>query len=373
MKSTSLLFYRWHQLSAMERFSLLHRLKRADRQKFQSLVALLSADKENFTDLLQQSVLEKAPAPNWLNQQWDKYRLVEHLGEGGMGSVYLGERCDNVFSQQVAIKIYHRHLYSLLQADVLFGEAEILSRLHHPAISDIIDAGEFNGYIYLCTRYVRGISLQQWQQKQPLKPRQAMLLFSDIVDAIAHAHQHGVVHGDIKPENILIDAQRRPTLIDFNLTQAIQSRTPSPLLACTSDFADVDDCKKRGLTQENDLYALGKLLLWLRAGSAANKFAKRILDGDFVDIQQLQRALRRHSHYPRLGIIALILASLTSFSAGALYFHEQHTACEDALVDYFIAQQSANTDQANKHIAMQTLAACEVDMLWQHVLSETLP
>src|SRR5690606_41255297 len=138
-------------------------------------------------------------------------RLASILGQGGTGTVYLGERADRQYSGQVAIKIVDS---SALQGglDARFrAERQILANLNHPNIARLLDAGETeDGQPSLVMEYVQGQSLDRYCDERRLDLTQRLRLFIEICAAVQYAHQNLIIHRDIKPANVLITADGAP-------------------------------------------------------------------------------------------------------------------------------------------------------------------
>ncbi|OEF09662.1 serine/threonine protein kinase [Aliivibrio logei] len=193
----------------------------------------------------------------------DKYQITEELGRGGMGVVYSAYRDNGTFEQELAIKFIQPDFNNLLNKRALFEEAQLLARLNHPYIAKVFDGGEHQGVIYVVMEKVIGTTLNEFLYSTQLSPKEKLLLFSQICQALEHAHQNDVLHADLKPENILIDKQHCPKLIDFNLTQKVQNsrgRGIKELVAYSEHFASPEQKKGDYLTPLSDVYSLGKIL-----------------------------------------------------------------------------------------------------------------
>ncbi|MDN5924045.1 MAG: protein kinase [Xanthomonadales bacterium] len=196
------------------------------------------------------------------------WRIVAPLGAGGMGRVYLAERADGAFAKQVAIKVLRREHH--LPAALLQRERQLLARLEHPSITRILDGGvDDDGNLYLVMERVHGEDIAQWctQQKPSLDAR--LDVFMQIVDAVAHAHRELVVHGDIKPNNILIDDGGRARLLDFGIARLLsdaQNVTTPAALALTPAWAAPECCAGAAPDVRSDVHALGALLHFLLYG-----------------------------------------------------------------------------------------------------------
>jgi eukaryotic-like serine/threonine-protein kinase len=144
-----------------------------------------------------------------------------------MGSVYRARRIDDVFHKEVAIKVVKRGLDSGALLDRFRRERQILARLEHPYIARVLDGGRTDeGLPYLVMEYVEGQTLLDYARGRQLDVTARLRLFSQVCEAVAHAHQHQIVHRDLKPNNILVDAQGRPRLLDFGIAKLTSSDGP---------------------------------------------------------------------------------------------------------------------------------------------------
>ncbi|NIM52509.1 MAG: protein kinase, partial [Gemmatimonadales bacterium] len=128
-----------------------------------------------------------------------RYAIERELGSGGMATVYLAE--DLKHHRKLAVKVLRPDLTATLGSERFLREIEIAAQLHHPHILPLYDSGEAEGLLYYVMPYEEGQSLRDKLAKEGELPvNEAVRLLRDVVDALAHAHEHGVVHRDIKPE-----------------------------------------------------------------------------------------------------------------------------------------------------------------------------
>jgi hypothetical protein len=195
------------------------------------------------------------------------WRLVRHLGSGGMGEVWLGERGDGTVEQRVAIKRVRGANPAF--AGRLRAERRILARLSHPNIARFIDAGvDADGAPWLALEYVEGVPLATWcdEARPPLAARLAA--FRAICDAVAHAHGLLVVHRDLKPGNVLIDAGGAPRLLDFGVAKLLdETAGEHTTAAMTPAYAAPEQLTGGAVSTATDVYALGLLLFRMLAGT----------------------------------------------------------------------------------------------------------
>jgi serine/threonine protein kinase len=201
----------------------------------------------------------------FLGKQIGKYRVIERIGEGGMGVVYLAERTDGEFEQKVAIK-FLRQIYlqqALLKRFLL--ERQILAKLQHRFIAQLIDGGATaEGTPYLVMEYVKGMPITEYVQKNNLTLRERLLLFIRVCEAVSFAHQNSVIHRDLKPDNILINSEGKPKLLDFGIAKLLSENeikaTVTRQQAFTPEFASPEQVSGKAVTTVSDIYVLGIIL-----------------------------------------------------------------------------------------------------------------
>lgn len=304
------------------------------------------------------------PMADWLDQPWTErlealrqqssapahlgpYRLLQLLGRGGMGSVYLAERADGRFARQVAIK--------LLDAGYTISrEAAALAKLDHPHIARILDAGSApDGRHYLVLQYVEGQPLAAARFPSPLEITQC---FIALAGALQHAHQRGIVHRDIKPSNILIQDSGYPVLIDFSAAATHHEnadQTETLYRAWTPNFASPEQLAGEAGTAQSDIYSLGVVLQSVLPKTAhsrleadlhrvARKAAEELpalryhsaaemardLEAALDQRPTLARRPRRHKAWLhslslRPGWMGLLVLSLALYAAAALAIHQR--------------------------------------------------
>ncbi len=204
------------------------------------------------------------------------YRLVEGIGHGGMGSVWLAERSDGRFEGRVAIKFLNLALIGRGADQRFRREGAVLARLTHPAIARLLDAGSTStGQPYLVLEYVDGRPIDGYCDEKRLGVPERIRLLLEVMAAVSHAHQNLVVHRDLKPSNILVTGDGRPKLLDFGIAKLLESDT-GPIdrseltavdgQALTPGFAAPEQVQGQAITTATDVYALGVLLHILLSG-----------------------------------------------------------------------------------------------------------
>ncbi len=149
------------------------------------------------------------------------WKLIEEIGRGGMGSVFLVERSDGHFQQRAALKLLSGFASAKAQ-EHLARERQILAALSHPNIARLLDGGATpRGRPYLVLEHVNGQAIDKYCVDKKLSPLQITALFITVCDTVAFAHQQLVVHCDLKPSNILISNEGRPVLLDFGVSRLL--------------------------------------------------------------------------------------------------------------------------------------------------------
>ena len=150
------------------------------------------------------------------------YRLIEEIGSGGMGAVYLAERADGAYQQRVALKILQEGIFTPRLVERFEEERQIMARLSHPGIARLLDGGVTpEGRPFLVLEYVEGRPIDQFCEEEKLDTAATLRLFLKVADAVQSAHQQLVLHLDLKPANILVTAAGEPRLLDFGISRVL--------------------------------------------------------------------------------------------------------------------------------------------------------
>jgi serine/threonine-protein kinase len=214
------------------------------------------------------------------------YRLLRELGSGGMADVWLAERVDGAYKREVALKLPRVNRLRRDLAARFARERDILSRLEHPHIARLYDAGiASDGLKYLAMEFVDGQPIDAYCDRQRLNIAARVRLFIDVLDAVQYAHANLVIHRDLKPTNILVTRDRQVRLLDFGIAKLLddeenteQTRlTQAGTRALTPDYASPEQIKGEPLATASDIYSLGVVLFELLAGRPPYRIVKHSL------------------------------------------------------------------------------------------------
>ena len=215
------------------------------------------------------------PGGSLEGQRLGPYRMVRKLGSGGMGDVYLAERADEEYQQQVAIKLVRSGVFSRQVQGRLRTERQILATLQHPNIARLLDGGRApDGTPYLVMEYIDGEPIDAYCDRRRLAPEERVALVRIVCSAVQYAHQNLIVHRDLKPNNILITPQGVPKLLDFGIAKLLDTRHAAQTLTVTHAeyrvmtpaHASPEQVRGDVITTSSDIYVLGVLLYELLCG-----------------------------------------------------------------------------------------------------------
>lgn len=208
------------------------------------------------------------------------WTLTAQIGHGGMGTVYRAQRNDGHFEQVAAVKLL-RGIPSGEALERLAQERQILARLSHPNIARLLDGGATpSGQPYLVMEYVEGVPVDDYLRRHRLTLPALLQLVIAIADGVSFAHQRLIVHCDLKPGNILVDAQGRPILLDFGIASLLGEGGAHVVSgdratrAFTPGYASPEQRAGTGVSTATDVYGLGRLLgdlLVVREASASRQ------------------------------------------------------------------------------------------------------
>ena len=335
---------RWRQIDTLfsealerppdERTAFLRHACGRDRDLYEEIVSLLESD-ARAEEVLGESATQFAfPLMAALEAELDTlnvvgpYRLIESLGRGGMGAVYLAERADGQFDRRVALKLVKRGMDSEEIVRRFRMERQILASLQHPHIAQLHDGGiAEDGRPYLVMEYVEGTPIDRYCDERQLGIEERLRLFLTVCDAVQYAHRSLVIHRDLKPGNILVTSDGQVKLLDFGIAKlldddgaGVRTRTGAHLL--TPAYAAPEQISQLPVTTSTDVYSLGVVLYELLTGQrpsdvparpssiVADENAKRLqrrLQGDLDTI--ILKALR-HEPERRYGSAQQLLDDL---------------------------------------------------------------
>lgn len=239
------------------------------------------------------------------------YRVTGLVGQGGMGAVYRGERAAGDFDHTVAIKVIRPGALSGSLIERFRRERQTLARLSHPNIARLFDGGEtIAGEPYIVMEFVEGRPLAAWRAEGPTRAAR-LDLFLAVASAVAFAHQNLIVHGDVTPPNILVDADGRPRLIDFGISSPAstsQPHLPAPDGKAgihTPGFAAPERIAGSPSTTLSDIYSLGRVLAWLTEDDPA--------DAEFAAIVARAMAEDPAARYPT---VDALIVDVTAYRGG---------------------------------------------------------
>ena len=261
------------RLEPAERAQYLSRVCEGDAAMREEVESLIDAHDEA-GDLFDTPALADVRDP-MLGARLGPYQIVDELGSGGMGSVYLATRADEVFHKTVAIKVVRRGLDLDYVVRHFRMERQIMASLEHPHIASLLDGGTTpDGLPYFVMEFIRGKSIDAYCNENALGIGQRLKIFRQVCAAVEFAHQRGIVHRDIKPSNILVTAEGVPKLLDFGIAKILQPEmlptgdsivTIGP--AMTPDYASPEQLMRQPVSPASDVFSLGVVLCELLSGS----------------------------------------------------------------------------------------------------------
>lgn len=231
--------------------------------------------------------LARAAAPRPMPERIGNYRVVDRLGEGGMGEVFIGARDDGLFEHDVAIKLVRPSLLPETARALFHKERRALAKLGHRHIARLFDGGvDDSGAPYLIMELIRGAPIDAFVATHKLPLTDIVALFSGLCDAVQHAHQNLVVHADLKPDNILINEAGDAKIVDFGVARLLLDADArdagagdaSGIYPQTPLYASPQRQAGAPPIPADDVYALGAVLRTLVASHP------QAADGDFAAI-----------------------------------------------------------------------------------------
>jgi serine/threonine protein kinase len=242
-------------------------------------VGRLLAHQKSAPDFLEESPfavamqIDSEPEPVARNRI-GTYKIIQELGRGGMGVVYLVERDDQEFAKHAAAKVIKPGMDTDFVLQRFRNERQILASLDHQNIARLLDGGTTSeGLPYFIMEYVEGRPITEYANAKDLTIVERLRLFRTVCSAVNYAHQQLVVHRDIKPSNILVTEAGEPKLVDFGIAKLLQTSsaedadlTATVVRVMTTEYASPEQIKGERITTSTDVYSLGVLLYELLTG-----------------------------------------------------------------------------------------------------------
>lgn len=202
------------------------------------------------------------------------YKIVNELGHGGMGAVYLAERADGKFEQKAAVKLLKREMNTAALRRHFDREREILAALEHPNIARLLNAGTTaDGIPFIAMEYVDGLPIDDYCSAHSLDLTARLELFKTVCSTVEFAHRNLVVHRDLKPSNIMVTRDGIPKLLDFGISKILSdgyseadSATITRMGVMTPSYASPEQLRRESVTTLTDVYSLGVILFELLSG-----------------------------------------------------------------------------------------------------------
>lgn len=268
--------------SQPEQQAYLDQICAEDRQLRADVEALLSADERCDDVLAMADQLATTTAPEAIEASGEvvgPYKLLEKIGEGGMGVVFMAEQKEPV-RRRVALKIIKPGMDTKLVVARFEAERQALAMMDHQNIARVLDAGETSsGRPYFVMELVKGVPITEFCDSNQLSLAERLELFQQVCHAIAHSHQKGIIHRDIKPNNVLVcnyDGKPVPKVIDFGVAKATHQQLTEKTLFTqhgqvvgTLEYMSPEQAElsQLDIDTRSDIYALGVLLYELLTGS----------------------------------------------------------------------------------------------------------
>jgi serine/threonine protein kinase len=259
-----------------KRSSYLDRICSGQPELRRELEGLLRVDTKNVAFLEQPLLVHLGhyAEHDLTGQHAGPYRILRELGSGGMGLVFLATRDDGQLERNVAIKVLPSSIARPSTVRRFKQEFQILARLHHSNIAALYEPGRMaDGRLFYAMEFVDGMHITDYCREASLPVSQRLLLFQKLCAAVQYSHQNLVVHGDIKPGNLLVTKDGEPKLLDFGIATLLSTKDGSPLPTFsgshrpfTPHYASPEQENGAPLTTLSDVYSLGALLYELLTG-----------------------------------------------------------------------------------------------------------
>ncbi len=251
------------------------------------------------------------------------YKLLQQIGEGGMGTVFMAEQIQPV-QRKVALKVIKAGMDSRQVIARFEAERQALAMMDHTNIARVLDAGTTeSGRPYFVMELVHGVPITKYCDDNRLTPRQRLELFVPVCQAIQHAHQKGIIHRDVKPSNVMItlyDGNPVPKVIDFGVAKAIEQKltertlfTQYGTMVGTLEYMSPEQAEMSalGVDTRSDIYSLGVLLYELLTGSTPLSH-KRVREAAYGEILRMIKEEEPPRPSTRLSDSGEALASISA-------------------------------------------------------------
>lgn len=256
------------QSSLEERTALLRRACTNDATLLREAQELLEHDATIFEEFAELAATRLRENENdRIGERLGAYVIVQELGRGGMGAVYLAKRADGQFHKRAAIKVLKRGTDTEEVLRRFRIERQILAELEHPNITRLLDAGTTaDGLPYFVMEFVEGTPITLFVQRENVDLRGRLSLFIKVCSAVELAHRHQVIHRDIKPHNVLVNADREPKLLDFGIAKLLGVDSDEGITTVAAErrltprYAAPEQRAGQPATIATDVYSLGALL-----------------------------------------------------------------------------------------------------------------
>jgi len=266
------------ELPLEEREAFLERACAGKQSLHQEVLSLLNAPTD-WVSFIDEPLFDSLATPEeQVTHSFGAWRIVEELGRGGMGVVYLAERADQTYHRKVALKVLNSGLGSPEAIKLFERERQTLAGLEHPNIARLYDGGvSEEGVPFFVMELVEGEPIHAYCDRLDLDVRERLKLFLQTCEAVAFAHQNLIVHRDLKPSNILVSSDGVVKLLDFGVARNLdsgvdQTRTQSGMQAMTPEYASPEQLQGRRVSTQTDIYSLGVILYALLTGQRPYTF-----------------------------------------------------------------------------------------------------
>lgn len=218
-----------------------------------------------------------------------KYQIIKILKQGGMGTVFLAKRSDGEFKREVVIKMIPIDLNFSQSHNQFAHEKEILASLVHPNIVQLYDSGITNkGQSYFVMELIKGKTLIKHCNQEKLSIKQRLTLFCEVLHAVGFAHQHLIVHGDIKPSNIMVNEENQVKLLDFGIAELLY-KTDTTAKGGSLNYFTPEHSESQKILTSSDIHQLGQLLLELLTNISPYKLRDK--DFNFSNLATIAKHL----------------------------------------------------------------------------------